>query len=156
MQLLAQEEYGLRCLVQVAQHTGDAPLTIHTVAEREGLSPEYAAKLMRALRRSGLVVSRRGAAGGYRLAQPADRITAWDVIEALGGSFFSEEFCDAHPGQLRDCVHTTNCSIRGLWRSVEAAVRGVLERVTLADLVRPEQDLISLIAGPQEPARPAG
>ena len=156
MQLLAQEEYGLRCLVQVAQHGGDSPLTIQTVAEREGLSPDYAAKLMRALRRSGLVVSTRGAAGGYRLAQPADRITAWDVIEALGGSFFNDEFCEAHPGQLRDCVHTTNCSIRAVWRSVEGAVRGVLERVTLADLVRPERDLIAWIAEPPSPASPAG
>ena len=53
MQLLAQEEYGLRCLLQVAQHRGEEPLSIQTVAEREGLSPEYAAKLMRALRKAG-------------------------------------------------------------------------------------------------------
>ena len=51
MQLLAQEEYGLRCLLQVARHQGSRPLTIAQVAEAEGLSPEYTAKLMRALRK---------------------------------------------------------------------------------------------------------
>ena len=138
MQLAAQEEYGLRCLLQVAQHAGPDPLTIPVIAEREGLGPEYAAKLMRALRRADLVVSTRGASGGYRLARSADEISAWQVLEALGGSFFPEEFCDIHPGQLRSCVHSTSCSIRGLWSVVESTVRGLLERVTLADLRRDE------------------
>jgi Rrf2 family protein len=151
MQLLAQEEYGLRCLLAVAQQRGDEPLTIHEVAEREGLSPEYAAKLMRALRQAGLVVSTRGAAGGYRLARPPEQITAWQVIQVLGGSPFPEEFCDSHPGQRRDCVHTSGCAIRGLWRSVESAVRGVLDRVTLADLLGSEQALVTWIDGPEAP-----
>jgi Rrf2 family protein len=145
MQLLAQEEYGLRCLLQVAQHRGPDPLSIQAVAEREGLSPEYSAKLMRALRQAGLVQSTRGAAGGYRLSRPPEQITVWEVIQALGGSLYSDAFCDSHPGQLRDCVHTTNCSIRGLWRSVETAVHGVLDKVTLADLSRAPAPVVSRI-----------
>jgi Rrf2 family protein len=154
MQLLAQEEYGLRCLLQVAQHRGPDPLSIQAVAEGEGLSPEYAAKLMRALRQAGLVQSTRGAAGGYRLTRAAEQITVWEVIQALGGSLYSDAFCDSHPGQLRDCVHTTSCSIRGLWLSVESAVRGVLEKVSLADLVRGSAPLVSVIDAPPG-ARPA-
>ena len=88
MHLLAQEEYGLRCLLQVARHHGSQPLTISEIAEAEGLSPEYTAKLMRALRKGGLVVSTRGAGGGYHLARPAAAITPWQVIQVLGGSFF--------------------------------------------------------------------
>ena len=57
MQLLAQEEYGLRCLIQVARHPGPEPLTIPEIAEREGISPEYVAKLMRTLRQGDFVVS---------------------------------------------------------------------------------------------------
>ncbi len=136
MQLLAQEEYGLRCLLQVARHAEPEPITIPVIAEREGLSPDYAAKLMRALRQAELVLSTRGAGGGYRLSRPAREITAWQVVQALGGSLFPREFCDSHPGQRHDCVHTTGCSIRGLWSSVESAIRGVLEGVTLADLAR--------------------
>jgi Rrf2 family protein len=141
MHILAQEEYGLRCLLQVAQHEGDDPLTIQAISAREGLSPEYTAKIMRTLRQAGLVHSTRGASGGYRLARAPEEITAWEVIRAIGGSFFPDEFCDTHPGQRRDCVHTTRCSIRGLWGALEDAVRGVLEKVTLEDLRRDEKDL---------------
>ena len=75
MHLLAQEEYGLRCLVQLARHRDSTPLTIPEIAAAEGLSPEYTAKLMRALRQGGLVMSTRGAAGGYRLARRAEEVT---------------------------------------------------------------------------------
>jgi Rrf2 family protein len=140
MHLLAQEEYGLRCMLQVARSRGEEPLTIPEIAGAEGLSAEYTAKLMRALRRGGLVVSTRGASGGYRLARPAGEITAWEVLQVLGGSIFPDGFCDSHPGQRRDCVHSTNCSVRTLWRSVEGAVRGVLERISLDDLQKPETE----------------
>jgi Rrf2 family protein len=89
---------------------------------------------MRALRTGGLVASTRGASGGYRLARPASEITAWEVLEVLGGSFFPESFCDSHPGQKRDCVHTVDCSIRSLWQRVEGVVRKMLEAVSIADL----------------------
>lgn len=141
MQLLAQEEYGLRCLLQVAAHPGVQPRTIPEIARAEGLSAEYTGKLMRALRQGGLVQSTRGPGGGYRLVRPANEITPWDVIQALGGPFFKDDFCDTHPGQLRDCIHNADCSVRVLWRSVEAAVRSVLESVSLADLTRNEASM---------------
>ena len=85
MQLLAQEEYGLRCLLQVVAHGGSRPLTIPEIAEAEGLSTEYTGKLMRALRQGELVQSTRGPGGGYRLVRPATETTPWDAIQALGG-----------------------------------------------------------------------
>ena len=150
MHLLATEEYGLRCLVQVARQRQDRPLTIQAIANAEGLSSEYTGKIMRALREGGLVNSTRGAAGGYRLARPAESITPWDVIEALGGSLFPKSFCDAHPGQRRDCVHSADCSIRSLWRQVESAVRGVLSKATLADLGRDESVMAIWLDGQLE------
>ena len=72
-------------------------------------------------------------------------MTAWQVVQALGGSLFPKEFCDSHPGQRHDCVHTGGCSIRGLWSAVEGAVRAVLEAVTLAELARTDTDLITRI-----------
>jgi Rrf2 family protein len=148
MHLLAQEEYGLRCMLQVARSRGEEPLTIPQIAGAEGLSSEYTAKLMRALRQGGLVVSTRGAGGGYRLARPAHEITAWEVLEVLGGPIFPDSFCETHPGQRRDCIHSTNCSVRALWRTVEHSVRGVLDRITLADLHKPEPDMVVWLSDP--------
>jgi Rrf2 family protein len=138
MHLMAQEEYGLRCLLNVARHQGPRELTIPEIAAAEGLSPEYTAKLMRVLRQGGLVASTRGASGGYHLARPPERITAWEAIQVLGGSFFPENFCDSHPGLERDCVHTTDCSIRALWRVVDGAVGKILKGITIAELLAGE------------------
>jgi Rrf2 family protein len=148
MHLLAQEEYGLRCILQVARRGPEESLTIPQIAEAEGLSAEYTAKLMRALRRGGLVVSTRGAGGGYRLARPAAEITAWEVLQVLGGSFFPESFCETHPGQRRDCIHSTNCSVRALWRTVEHTVSAVLQRITLSDMRKPETEMMVWLSEP--------
>lgn len=137
MRLSAQEEYGLRCLLQVALHRGDEPVQIADIAAAEGLSPEYVAKLMRVLRQGGLVTSTRGAGGGYRLARPADDITLMQVIEVLDGPLFPQDFCASHAGQVPSCVHgsaRSDCGIRTLWRWVGGALEGVLRKVTLADL----------------------
>jgi Rrf2 family protein len=148
MQLSAQEEYGLRCLLQVARREDrDEPLCIPDIAEAEGLSPEYTAKLMRALRQAGFVTSTRGATGGYRLARPAALVTVWEVLDMLGGPIFSEAFCESHPGNQRDCVHTSNCSLRALWRFIGAALKEALTAVSLADLVRNEQPMLAWLEG---------
>jgi Rrf2 family protein len=149
MHLSSQEEYGLRCLLRLASHDGSAdesPLRIQDIATSEGLSQEYVAKLMRILRNGELVTSTRGASGGYHLARPADEITVWQVIEVLGGTFFPESFCETHPGSLRDCVHTTNCSIRALWRNVGGLLESALSGVTLEHLQRGEQQTFAWLS----------
>lgn len=134
MQLLAQEEYGLRCLLELARHREGGPLTIPAIARAEGLSPDYTAKLLRELRRGGLVASTRGAAGGYRLTRPAAEVSVWDAIQVLGGGLFPERFCECHAGARSVCVRGGDCSLRALWRVLDAAVRDVLSRTSLADL----------------------
>jgi Rrf2 family protein len=139
MHLSAQEEYGLRCLVQLARHRGEDPMRIQEIARAEGLSSEYVAKLMRILRNGGLVDSTRGASGGYRLRREPAHITLWDAIEVLGGPLFPESFCDSHPGTLRDCVHSPNCSIRGVWSGLNGLLRVALSGITIDDLRRGER-----------------
>lgn len=153
MHILAIEEYGLRCLLQVASHPGPEPLTGPEIARREGLGPEYVARIMRALRAGDLVISTRGAAGGYRLARPADRISVWEAIRVLGGELFSEAFCDCRPGQRSECMHVAGCSVRALWRKIEGTVRGALERVSLEDLQRDETAMVAWLDsdGPAAP-----
>ena len=157
MQLLAQEEYGLRCLLELARHPEGGPLTIQAIARAEGLSTDYAAKLLRELRRGGLVASTRGAAGGYRLTRAASELRVWDAIEVLGGGLFPERFCECHAGLRSVCVRRSDCSLRALWRLLDSAVREVLEATTLADLQRSESDMaVWLNANPPAAAGPQG
>ena len=72
MKLSAQEEYGLRCLLRLGMQPAQGSLTIAELSRLEGLSAPNVAKMMRLLRRGGLVLSARGKDGGYTLARPAD------------------------------------------------------------------------------------
>ncbi len=138
MNITAQEEYGLRCLLRVAKHASGDPMRTQEVAAAEGLSLEYAAKLMRTLKHAGFVASTRGSAGGYLLARPAREISVWEVLEALGGPLYEEQFCEAHTGSQRNCTHSTDCSIRALWRNMNGILKTALSAITLADLTRDE------------------
>jgi len=84
VKISAQEEYGLRCLVQLASAEGDGRwLTLAQIAEREGLSVANAGKLMWILSKAGLVSAQRGTKGGYSLARPASEIRLNEVIRIL-------------------------------------------------------------------------
>lgn len=141
MKISAQEEYGIRCLLQLGRAQGGS-LTIAEIARAESLSREYVAKLMRVLRRAGLVRSVRGQAGGYVLARPLEEISVAEALAALGGKLWDPAFCRQHPGLRPTCSHSPNCNVQRLWRRLQSAVDGVLHRVTLKDLLEPTmQDL---------------
>ena len=150
MKITAQEEYGLRCLLQLARHHGPEPLTVAVIAEEEGLSIPYVGKLMNHLRQSHMVESVRGRSGGYTLTKPAEEITLADALEALGGSFFSAGFCDAHNGTHARCVHLGDCSIRSLWGVLGDIFDRVLRRTTLADLAASTRPCETVRIGEEE------
>lgn len=137
MKITAQEEYGLRCLVRLAQSESQAA-TLPELSVAEGLSVPYVAKLMAVLRDSGLVDSARGRLGGYRLAKPADEIRLGSLLLVLGEPLFDEpSYCDRHSGTSEDgCVHKGACSLKGLWSTLEIWMRQTLDQITLADLLQ--------------------
>jgi Rrf2 family protein len=145
MKLSSQEEYGLRCLLQVARHDPAGSLTIPEIARIEGLSIPHVAKLMRLLRRGGFITSVRGQAGGYKLAQTPDQINIGEVLAWLGGRLFDPNFCNIHSGLAKLCTHSIDCSLRSLWRSVQFVVDQMLGKVTLADLLGDEAHVRSWI-----------
>jgi Rrf2 family protein len=138
VKISAQEEYGIRCLLQIGSRGPDASLTIPEISRAEHISSHYVAKLLRVLRRGGLVTSARGQAGGYTLARPLSAITVSEAMAVLGGRLYDPAFCGQHGGAETVCAHTIECSIRSLWRSLQEAVDGVLGQTTLADLLPSE------------------
>ena len=142
MKLTSQEEYGLRCLLRLARE-GES-LTIPKIAQKEGISNFYVAKLMRILRRGGLVKSVRGQAGGYELARPAGKIVVGEALAILGGRLYDPGFCEEHSGSESSCANTVDCSVRSLWRAVQQVIDQVLSKTTLKDLLSNEQEMTSL------------
>ena len=84
MKISSLEEYGIRCLSQLAR--SQRKLTIGEIAAAEGLSLENAAKILARLRTIGLVTSLRGKEGGYLLARPPEEIAVSQIIEGMNGS----------------------------------------------------------------------
>jgi len=148
MKITAQEEYGLRCLLKVAQ-TPDASLTLHEIAAAEGLSVPYAAKLLSVLRQAGFLDSVRGRSGGYKLAQTPESIGLGSLLLSLGEPLFDEpNYCEKHAGTaegVSSCVHTGGCSLRALWNTLEQWMRHSLDQITLADLMHTEVSLAELL-----------
>lgn len=120
---------------------GDGQASAVALAERARLEPPTVAKVLKLLAQAGLVVSQRGASGGYRLARPAAAITVADIVAAIEGPFGMTE-CSVHSGL---CDHELHCGVRGNWRRISEAVEDALRAVTLADMLAP----------PPAPARPA-
>lgn len=134
MKFSTQEEYGLRCLIQLAQSKSGS-LTIPEIGQLEGLSPTHVAKLLAILKRDGFISSTRGQSGGYSLAFPASQIRLDRVLDSLGGRLLDSGFCERHSGTLATCTHEVNCSLKSLWTNIQIAVDQVTSQVTLQDLV---------------------
>lgn len=137
MKVSAQEEYGLRCLLQLARLGEGESLTLSQIAEREGVSVANAGKLLWLLSKAGLVYSLRGTKGGYQLARPAAMIRLSEIIKVLDEDVL-ESHCKSYTGVLDSCVHTGNCGIRPVIVSLHEIVQAALSEITLAQLVGTE------------------
>src|SRR5258706_13949393 len=106
MKLSAQEEYGLRCLLRLGAQRDGGSLTIPEISRTEGISPEYVAKLMRIMRRGGLVTSARGATGGLTLFPPPPQNTSGEARTVAGGRLFLTDFFVCVPRAGSTCSPT--------------------------------------------------
>ena len=144
MKVSAQEEYGLRCLLQLARLAEGDFLTLAQMAEREGISQANAGKILWTLSKAGLVASIRGTKGGYRLARPASEIRLSEIISVHGEDVLGSH-CKTYAGLLDACVHTGNCGIRPVIVGLHDIVRDALSAITLAELTGTEAKVESTI-----------
>lgn len=140
MKINALDEYGLRIMIRIAKSDGQEGLSIPQLSELEGMSVPYVAKITRSLREGGLLISNRGHKGGYLLAKPAKQITIQEILEKLGGNLFDAKFCEGHTGELRFCTNSVDCSVRSMWRILQAVIDQVLSQIYLSDLMESEND----------------
>jgi Rrf2 family protein len=117
---------------EFARHFGQGALSLTVVARSQGISQSYLEQIAIELRRSGLLRSKRGAQGGYYLAQPPESTTAGDVIRALEGSILPVQ-CVAED-KCVPCPLEEGCSTRDVWEQVRNRLVETLDAITLADL----------------------
>ena len=134
MKITAQEEYGLRCLLQLAR-ASDRGLTVREIALKEGLSPAYVEKLLRLLGKAGIIRSVRGMKGGYLLHRKSQDISLGSVVRALGKVPTTGEICGQFTGNRDRCVHVDDCCIRAAWETLTVAIQSFLDNTFLSDLI---------------------
>lgn len=122
-------DYGIVLMAHLAD-AGDGPHTARDLAAETQLPLPAVSKLLKTLTRAGLLVSSRGAKGGYRLARAANQITVPEMIEALEGPIALTD-CTLHEGA---CSQEPSCHVRTPWQRINQAVHDALARVRLADL----------------------
>jgi Rrf2 family iron-sulfur cluster assembly transcriptional regulator len=140
MKITAQEEYGLRILIRIGRCKDQEGMSIPQLAEAEGLSSHYVAKLTRLLRMKGFINSTPGYKGGYVLAVTPREIVINNVLKALGGALFNNAYCGSHSGTMKICTNSVDCSARSLWQMIQFTVDQLLDQVTLYDLVNTEME----------------
>ena len=134
MKISAQEEYGLRCLLQLANLPAGGSLTLPQIAELEGISTANAGKLMWLLNKAGFVQSTRGTKGGYFLSRPAREIKLSEIIRVLDQDVLAKH-CESYTGVLDTCIHKGDCGIRPVIVGLHEIVEHALSQITLAQLV---------------------
>jgi len=131
MKLSTRTRYGMRAVIELAQHMEKRPLQLKVIAERQGISVKYLEQLMSLLRSAGFVRSIRGSKGGYVLARPAEQINVHEIFRCLEGAVTTAECTE----DADYCERAADCAAREIWLRVEEAIRSVLGSLTLADVV---------------------
>lgn len=139
MKLSTKGRYGLRAMIDMARYSEREPVSISSVAARQGLSEGYLEQLVSLLKKAGLVKSIRGAGGGYVLAKSMEEISVGDILRALEGNiepvrcaaFYSEEGCMAADG----------CVTKYVWQRINESINKTVDEMSLGELVRESKAL---------------
>ncbi len=134
MRVSAKTDYAIRAALELAAAADEKPVKGERIATAQSIPLRFLENILMQLRHAGLVESRRGAEGGYRLAKPAAEVTLADVIRAIDGPLAGVS--GSRPETLGFEGHSE--PMKDVWIAVRAALRGVLEQVTLADVVAGE------------------
>ncbi len=148
MKLSLRGEYALRALVVLGLNYGKEVLRIQSISEEQNIPKRFLEQILNDLKSAGIVESRRGVAGGYRLSKPPDKISLAVVIRHIEGplapvSCVSEKFYSRCT-----CPDESKCGIRSIMKEVRDAIVQILEGVTVAEMCDRVKQLQGVHANP--------
>jgi Rrf2 family protein len=137
MKLSKKGEYALRALIDlgIAAEVGRSLVQVTELAEREKLPIKFLEQIMMMLKAAGLIESRRGKFGGYRLARPAGKIIIGQVVRLIDGPLAPISCVSQTAYEKCSCPDETHCGLRMLMLDVRNAITSILDRYSLADVV---------------------
>ena len=135
MRFTTKTEYGLICLIYMANHAELHPITIKEIAKDERYSQAFTEKILQKLRFAKVLASHQGNQGGYILARPASQITLREIIEALEGRTF-DVFCEPKVRKEIICTHYPSCGVMPIWEKTKALLDSFFASITLEMLAK--------------------
>ncbi len=132
MKLSTKGRYGLMAMYQLAIAYGEGPISIKSIADEEELSENYLEQLFSTLKKDGLIVSSRGAYGGYMLSRHPKEITVGDILRSLEGENYPAE-CVSSDGF--ECKKEEMCATKLVLAKLKSGIDQVIDSITLQDMV---------------------
>ncbi|MGB7921754.1 MAG: Rrf2 family transcriptional regulator [Pyrinomonadaceae bacterium] len=144
MNVSTKSEYGLRALIYLAGSRDGRSIPAREIAQQWKVPIKYLEQILKTLKEAGIVEGQVGVAGGYRLTRPASLITAGEVIRILDGRLAPMGCVSAY--DYEPCEFEPACGLKMLWARTRAAMLGVLDQTTIADLAmtRNTQPVVNL------------
>ena len=145
MKLTVRGEYALRALIALGREQQErrGVLSAQEIADAHNIPKRFLDQILGDLRDAGIVESRRGVAGGYRLRRPASEFTLAELVRTLEGPLAPVRCVSERSYEKCSCPNEERCALRSVMREVRDAVAGVLEQTTLATLSERARELES-------------
>ena len=137
MKISTKGRYALRLMLDLAVHNTGELVKIKDISARENISEKYLEQIIPILNKSGFLLASRGFQGGYRLAKTPDKYTVGDILRATEGSLSPVACLEDEPNQ---CSRAGECVTLRLWKMLDEAIEGVLDKVTLQDLLDQQRE----------------
>lgn len=147
MKISTKGRYGLRALIDLAKYSEIEPVSINSIATRQGISERYLEQLMTLLKKAGLIKSIRGAGGGYVLAKNINEISVGDVLRALEGSLEPVE-CGAFRTDA-PCEASGGCVTKYVWQRINESINKTVDEISLEQLVNESKGVQNAIVASQ-------
>ncbi|MCR1970586.1 Rrf2 family transcriptional regulator [Clostridium cochlearium] len=131
MEISTKGRYGLKAIVNIGVYSSLENVTKKSISEREDISEKYLEQILSALRKNGLVNSKKGPQGGYTLARNSSEITVGDILRALEGELQVvnlEEYDDSNIMEL--------CLKKNVWNKLNKEINNLVDSITLEELVQ--------------------
>ncbi|HEX6622365.1 MAG TPA: Rrf2 family transcriptional regulator [Pyrinomonadaceae bacterium] len=144
MNVSTKSEYGLRALIYLAGEGEGRVVPAREIAEQWNVPIKYLEQILKTLKEAGVVEGLVGVGGGYRLTRPATLITAGEVVRILDGRLAPMGCVSTY--DYEPCEFEPSCNLKTLWSRTRAAMLGVLDQTTVADLATPrsQQNVVNI------------
>ncbi len=135
MRVTTKGRYALRAMINLAQNTGDKPLSIKKITEVEDLSPIFLEQIFTKLKKYGLIKSIRGAGGGFLLSRTADEISVKDILEAVEEGIRLTPCCASDTVPAEKCVKSSICRAKNFWNDANTHIMDYFGAYTLSRVI---------------------